>query len=166
MIHCLTSFCSSGNTSLRIYLRLYGKLPLPRGMGFTAYAEFTVTSGIYHIPRLQGLGIIFTQPAVHIYLSRPEQLQAVTSGFIIYLGNDSINTRACYLNDLSHRFFLRYFCRRIHHLTPHVGVADLLQIITDKFRNGILTEQKASPSPGRISPMVLRSIPRFISAPR
>ena len=64
---------------LRIYLCLYGKLPLPRGMGFSTYAEFTVASGIYHIPRLQGLGIIFTQPAVHIYLSRPEQLQAVAS---------------------------------------------------------------------------------------
>ena len=83
MIHCLTSFTSSffpyeqGNCHLmteplRIYLSLYGKLPLPRGMGFSTYAEFTVASGIYHIPRLQGLGIIFTQPAVHIYLSRPD----------------------------------------------------------------------------------------------
>ena len=151
MIHCLTSFTSSffpyeqGNCHLmteplRIYLSLYGKLPLPRGMGFSTYAEFTVASGIYHIPRLQGLGIIFTQPAVHIYLSRPEQLQAVASGFIIYLGNDSINTWTCHLNDLTHRFFPRYFCRRIHHLTLHVGVADLLQIVTDEFRDGIQTE--------------------------
>ena len=68
MIHCLTSFTSSffpyeqGNCHLmteplRIYLSLYGKLPLPRGMGFSTYAEFTVASGIYHIPRLQGLGM-------------------------------------------------------------------------------------------------------------
>ena len=92
--------CHLMTEPLRIYLSLYGKLPLPRGMGFSTYAEFTVTSGIYHIPRLQGLGIIFTQPAVHIYLSRPEQLQAVASGFIIYLGNDSINTWTCHLNDL------------------------------------------------------------------
>ena len=78
MIHCLTSFTSSffpyeqGNCHLmteplRIYLSLYGKLPLPRGMGFSTYAEFTVASGIHHIPRLQGLGIIFTQPAVPVF---------------------------------------------------------------------------------------------------
>ncbi len=149
MIHCLTSFTSSffpyeqGNCHLmteplRIYLCLYGKLPL------LLVAWVLHLCGIYrslwHLPhpRLQGLEL-FSQPAVHIYLP-PGTTQAVASGFIIYLGNDSINTWTCHLNDLTHRFFPRYFCRRIHHLTLHVGVADLLQIVTDEFRDGIQTE--------------------------
>lgn len=89
MIHCLTSFTSSffpyeqGNCHLmteplRIYLSLYGKLPLPRGMGFSTYAEFTVASGIYHIPRLQGLGIIsHSLPFTYTFPARNNSRQSL-----------------------------------------------------------------------------------------
>ena len=93
MIYRLTSFCSSGNTSLAGYTWASMAAFLPRGMGFTAYAEFTAALAFTTSPASRGLNYFHTACRSHIPFP-PGTAPAGSHFWIyyIYLGNDSINT--------------------------------------------------------------------------